>query len=133
MQADRDAGTLDLSGVWNGVYSYALAAIDTAPVSFVATIAEAGAAITGATEETLRGRVNRATLRGRRDGRAVAFVKRYDRAPFRPKIQYEGELNGDATEIRGGWRIFPFARGAFLMIRARPEEVAVARETVAQV
>ncbi|MGD0722286.1 MAG: hypothetical protein ABR970_14705 [Roseiarcus sp.] len=87
----------------------------------------------GATEETSRGGAAPAPRRGRRTGRAVAFVKRYDGWPHRHDIHYTGELNGDATEIRGRWRIVPLPSGAFLMIRAQPAARAAERETVAQV
>jgi len=132
MSGDHGAPSLDVSGVWNGVYSYAVASIAAAPVPFLATLAETGSAIVGATEETMRGGAAPAALRGRRSGRAVAFVKRYDGRPHRHEIHYEGELNGDATEIRGRWRIVPFPSGTFLMIRARPVASAAEREAVAQ-
>jgi hypothetical protein len=133
MPANHDATRLDVSGVWNGVYSYAVASIAATPVAFVASLAESDSGIVGVTVETMRGGPAPATLCGRRAGRAVAFVKRYDRRPHCREIHYEGELSGDGTEIRGRWRIVPFPSGTFLMIRARPVASAAQREAVAQI
>jgi hypothetical protein len=57
-------------------------------------------------------------LSGQRAGNAVSFVKSYDPPGFGySSVSYEGELNGDGTEIAGHWSI-PRAglSGEFLMI-----------------
>jgi hypothetical protein len=69
----------DLTGVWNGLYSYS----DGRSVAFVATLIEHGRALSGATYEPCDngrapGGTLHATLAGSRVGAAVAFRKTYD-------------------------------------------------------
>jgi hypothetical protein len=122
----------NLTGVWSGRYFYPR---ELAPVSFVATLIETAASLTGMTHEPAdpaTGTVRYATLQGQRDGNAVSFVKTYDnaRSDVLP-IDYSGVLNGDATEIAGTWRIRGNWSGKFLMIR-EPGKVAAAARKVAE-
>ncbi|QKC83782.1 hypothetical protein EB232_21225 [Mesorhizobium sp. NZP2077] len=48
-------------------------------------------------------------------------------------IEYDGVLNGDATEIEGAWRITGYWSGTFLMIRSAGKAVSVFRKAVEQV
>ena len=48
----------------------------------------------------------------------MSFVKRYEPPGYGFDIvQYDGMMNGEATEIDGRWRL-PGASGSFLMIRS---------------
>src|SRR5262249_28589383 len=122
----------NLTGIWHGLYSY----LDGRPsVSFVATLIEAGTTVSGTTHEPSDGPGEGnitlyATLQGRRQGAAVAFIKTYDRAGRRhvSAIAYQGTLSGDGTEIEGGWLIRGDSRGKFLMIRSAGKQEAVRRK-----
>jgi hypothetical protein len=124
------ADALNLSGVWQGLYSYRS---KRDPVPFVATLTEMDSWLTGATEETgvvgeARGRTITATLQGRRDGHSVTWLKLYD-GSFRlyDAVNYAGEVNRDGTEIEGRWSIPGNASGRFLMIRSSGIAAAVGR------
>jgi hypothetical protein len=99
---------VNLSGQWQGFYSYPSRQ---RPVSFSATLTEAGSWLTGMTTETgtegkARGRVLGATLQGRRTARSVTFLKLYaDGFPAYDGVHYEGEVRADGTEIEGRWSI----------------------------
>ncbi len=122
------ANAKDLTGVWNGLYSYA----DGRSVTFVATVIEHGSALTGSTHEPcvfsrVRGGTLYATLMGSRHGSAVAFRKTYDGAVRGYcVVDYAGTLNADATEIEGRWTIPGVWSGTFLMIL--PDRAAAGAE-----
>jgi hypothetical protein len=109
----------DLTGVWNGLYSYASGR----SVTFVATLLEHGSALTGSTHEPcvdlpVRGGTLYASLAGSRQGSAVAFRKTYDAdLPGFHVVDYAGTLNTEATEIEGRWTIGGIWSGKFMMIR----------------
>jgi hypothetical protein len=129
------ADGLDLSGVWDGVYSYPR---DSRTVPFVAHLSEQQATLSGTTEETgthgaAQGIKLGATLQGRRDARAVTFLKLYDgRHEGYDSVQYEGRLNADSSEIAGRWRIPGGWSGSFLMIRKAGAKAAAAKATAAK-
>jgi hypothetical protein len=111
----------NLTGVWQGLYSYPYGQ----SVSFVATLIDSGGSFSGTIHEPciLRGGTIYATLSGTRQGSAVSFLKTYDKSagPGYGSVQYEGVLNGDATEIEGRWTIRVLLlgfSGKFLMIRS---------------
>jgi hypothetical protein len=114
-----DAQTQDLTGVWNGLYSYP----DGRSVTFVATLIESGRALTGSTHEPCVGGdcpagTLLASLMGSRNGSAVSFRKTYEAAgPRFGTVNYEGQLNAEATEIEGRWSIPGVWSGKFMMIR----------------
>ncbi len=122
-------GERNLTGVWNGLYSYP----DGRSTSFVATLIEAGGSLSGTTHEpsaldppaTLF-----ASLVGSRSDAAVHFIKTYDRPdPYHASpIVYEGALNGDGTEIEGRWTIVKIWSGKFLMIRSPGLEAKAERK-----
>ncbi len=69
-----------LTGVWNGLYSYP-ALFE--PVSFVATLIDAGASLSGTTHESCEvapgdTQTLYAMLSGARAGQNVTFTKEYD-------------------------------------------------------
>jgi hypothetical protein len=116
-------GPENLTGVWQGLYTYPAGA----SVSFVATLIESGQTLSGAIHEPRthgagRGETIYATLLGSRSGSgsAISFVKTYDRAagPGYGRVDYEGTLNGDRTEIEGRWKAPGAGSGKFLMIRS---------------
>jgi hypothetical protein len=120
----------NLTGVWHGLYSYP---VGRAPVSFVATLIEAGSTVSGTTHEPcdVGGRPNEtlyATLLGRRQDSAVVFVKTYDGGnPHYGRVAYEGTLSADGTEIEGRWIVPGSWSGKFLMIRSPGKEESVSR------
>jgi len=117
----RDAASAqNLTGVWDGTYSYGSG---TPSVAFVATLIESGTTLTGTTHEpcTIGGssdEIMLATLLGVRQGQAV---------------HYEGTLNADVTEIEGRWSIPGDGSGAFLMIRPAGASQTIARKSTAKV
>lgn len=128
-----DAQTQDLTGVWNGLYSYP----DGRSVTFVATLIESGSTLTGSTHEPCVGRdcpggTLFASLTGSRQAGAVTFRKTYEAAsPRFGTVNYAGTLNTDATEIEGRWTIPGVWSGKFMMIRPLREETR-AKQTVSQ-
>jgi hypothetical protein len=123
-----DAQTQNLTGVWNGLYSYP----DGRSVTFVATLIDSGSALSGSTHEPCVGgdcpaATLFATLMGNRQGSAVSFRKTYEAASARyGTVNYDGTLNADATEIEGRWTIPGVWSGKFLMIR--PQRAATQAE-----
>jgi hypothetical protein len=124
-----NAGDLNLSEVWNGLYSYPHTR---PPVHFLAELSELDGWLAGVIEERSdagddAGSMIGATLQGRRTARSVMFLKTYDRmSRFSDAVQYQGELNGDATEIEGRWTTAGWS-GTFLMIRSGAGEEAITR------
>jgi hypothetical protein len=130
------AGPKNLTGVWNGLYSYSSGL----SVSFVATLIDSGSALSGATHEpnvlgTGPGSTLTALLSGGRNDSAITFVKTYDEAGtgYYYPVSYEGVLNGEATEIEGRWRIGDGTTGKFMMIRSEGKAVAAENKKRARV
>jgi len=119
MGEGAQAGAENLTGVWNGLYTYPHGG----SVSFVATLIDSGGSFSGTVHEPciFRGNTIYAMLAGSRQGSAVSFLKTYEKsagASYSAPVQYEGALNGDATEIEGRWTIRGVGlSGKFLMIR----------------
>jgi hypothetical protein len=115
----------DLSGVWNGLYTYGAGRNE----HFVAVLIEHGDIFTGTIHETPRlfgngGQLN-ANVEGTRAEVKVSFTKTYDgTGGWSHAVSYRGDLNAEATEIEGTWRIAA-TRGTFLMVRARSAEKSV--------
>lgn len=126
----------NLTGVWNGLYTYATGL----SVSFVATLIDGGGSgLFGATHEPdivggKPGHLLLAQLSGSRHASAIAFIKTYETADdgYFP-VDYDGTLNGDATEIEGRWRIGNQMSGKFLMIRAGGKTAAIENKKHARV
>ena len=87
----------DLTGIWQGLYSYPRGGEH---VSFTATMIEFGGALHGTTHEGGSGSIPGplgAGLSGRRLGRDVSFVKRYDaQDDARAPIASAGQLSAAA-------------------------------------
>jgi len=117
----KRSANASLSGEWSGVFSYDLDARNS--VHFSAKLTQDGARIVGTSEEIAelgeaRGAAISATLQGRRNGVRVSWLKLYDRMlKAYDEVAYEGQVNEDATEISGQWRIPGNWSGTFLMIR----------------
>ena len=110
---------LDLSGEWAGVYSYQGGL---PPVSFAASLRDAGGALLGSIEEesALEGRapqLRAAAIEGRRIGLATTWLKMYEDREVNHDVVYEGEVSPDGQEIGGRWAIVGSWSGSFLMVR----------------
>jgi hypothetical protein len=135
---NENSNRQNLTGVWNGLYTY----VSGRSVSFVATLIDGGGGgLFGSTHEpdvlgAGAGRMLLAQLSGSRHTSAVSFVKTYEDAGdgcYRP-VDYEGALNGDATEIEGRWQIKDHVlSGQFLMIRAGGKVMAAENRKHARV
>jgi hypothetical protein len=123
-------GAENLTGVWQGLYSYPHGQ----SVSFVATLIDSGASFSGTVHEPciLGNSPNKtlyAALDGTRQGSAVSFLKTYqDAGPNYGSVHYNGALNDDGTEIEGRWRIQGVWSGKFLMIRSAGKVAEVERK-----
>src|SRR5438477_9149963 len=120
-----------LTGVWDGTFIQP----GVGAVTFLATLIEAGGALSGSVTEPCmmpgcpRSEHN-ALLAGGRSGSAVSFVKRYEPPGYGyDTVHYEGSVNADATEIDGRWRVpgTPFS-GTFLMVRSSQPAESIAAE-----
>ena len=136
MTEERGVGERNLTGIWNGLYTYPHGQ----STSFVATLIETAGALSGTTHEpsTLGDgpeTTSFAMLAGSRRDSAVTFTKRYERPTLlkASPILYEGVLNGDGTEIEGRWTIREGWSGKFLMIRSAGQKTAVSRKAFERV
>jgi hypothetical protein len=136
MTEGRVAGERNLTGIWNGLYTYPHGE----STSFVATLIETAGSLTGTTHEPSAPgdgpeTTAFATLTGAFFDSTVTFTKRYDRPTGRKRspILYEGVLNGDGSEIEGRWTIPRSWSGKFLMIRSMGQEATVLREAFERV
>jgi hypothetical protein len=120
---------LDLSGDWDGIYSYT---VPLPPVSFTARLSEQQTSLGGAIEEERDRRKLVASIEGRRIGVAVTFLKRYEDRAIHHDVEYEGEVSPDGAEISGRWSIYGDWSGPFLMVRRPRKAVARLRRTGAQ-
>jgi hypothetical protein len=125
-----------LTGVWQGLYSYPGQG---EPVSFVATLIETGSFVCGTTHETCSvtdaSKQNlHAMISGVRHDASVTFTKSYDgTAGWKHKVEYDGALNSEASEVEGRWNIDGILAGRFMMIRNPGKEVAVERKVFERV
>jgi hypothetical protein len=125
-----------LTGVWHGLYSYPRYL---EPVYFVATLIHGGTMVSGSIQEAEVGRHGAplsyfAYVSGSKHENAVTFTKTYDGSGGRDHaVQYDGLINGDATEIEGTWSIQNDWGGRFLMIRSPGATETVARQAYAKV
>ena len=128
-----DDGRHDLSGTWQGLYSYRDAR---QPVAFVAVLIDAAGSLGGTTHERRRedeaaGGYLYATLSGLHAASTVTFVKTYDgTGGWEHSVIYEGTINEDGTEITGLWQVQDAWTGPFLMMRANNKEDSVVRRAL---
>jgi hypothetical protein len=123
------AGEQNLTGIWNGLYTYPSGR----STLFVATLIDSGGALSGTTHESgVLGGTLYASLAGSRNGSAVGFTKTYEKPNLlhRKPILYDGTLNGDATEIEGRWTIQKVWSGKFMMVRSGGQAAQVERKAV---
>lgn len=131
MTGQTQASGQNLTGIWHGLYSYPS---NRKPVSFVATLIETASAVSGTTHEptTFGGDPNDilyATLMGSRHNSTVVFVKIYEtKNPRYHRVDYEGTLSSDGTEIDGRWVITGVWSGKFLMVRSAGSVESTARK-----
>jgi hypothetical protein len=114
-------GDRDLTGIWNGLYTYQ----DGRSTAFVATLIDGGGTLSGTTHEPSAtgdglAAMLYANLVGSHRDHSVTFTKTYDRPDrqHRSPILYEGTLSADGSEIEGRWTITRVWSGKFMMIRA---------------
>jgi hypothetical protein len=124
-------GAENLTGVWQGLYTYPVSG---ASVSFVATLIESGRVLSGSIHEPRDygvpvGETLYATLLGSRSDSAISFTKTYQGAGRGcDRVEYEGSLSGDRTEIEGVWTIPGVGSGKFLMIRSAGKAAKIAQK-----
>lgn len=103
---------------------------------FTAVIFEGSGLIAGTIHEAMKlpygqSQQANAALEGTVDGSRVHFVKTYDGTGGQHHaVTYDGQLNGDRSEIEGQWHIrSPYGAGSgrFLMIRARRATTAATK------
>jgi len=128
-----DADAVNLTGVWQGLYTYPRI---NKSVAFVATLIETPGTLTGSTREPCvfrdgAGGTLFATLLGGRAGRRVTFRKTYEAAGRNyDLVDYEGTLSADGIEIEGRWVIRRVWSGTFLMVRETGKAAARSRKVV---
>jgi hypothetical protein len=128
------ADNLDLTGMWDGVYSYP-AVPDAGPTTpFLADITESGGQISGTIIEPheFRHGTAHATIIGHRVGTMVDFSKTYHGAgeEYDEPVSYTGQLSDDGTLITGHWMMQEWS-GPFEMVRqAQVEALAETRESI---
>lgn len=122
-----------LTGVWEGSFDFPHSL---PPTPFQAVLLELGETLTGSVWEIgeagpENGQRLNAFIDGRREGRRVAFIKRYDGTAGRTHaVAYRGELTPDGEAIEGRWVIPGVWTGRFVMRRAKGTAAAVGREAV---
>jgi hypothetical protein len=123
--------TDNLTGVWDGTFVQPQVGM----VTFLATLIESGDVLGGNVTEPciLPGcplKTHNASIAGHRSGSVVSFVKSYE-PPGNGygTVSYEGQVNAEATEIDGRWRLpgTPLS-GTFLMVRSGKPAQAVVTE-----
>ena len=116
---------MDLSGHWEGIFSYPRAL---PPTPFTVTIREHGNLLSGETTEPGQGGDTLfGLIEGHRAGASVSFVKTYDDHHAKP-IHYAGTLNEESTEITGEWRIPGNWSGTFIMVREARQQAKIERK-----
>jgi hypothetical protein len=122
------AEAVDLSGKWDGTYTYLAAAAAGPRTPFLADIADISGRISGTIIEpnAFRPETARATLEGARSGSRVDFLKIYHGAgeEYDEPIAYAGILSDDGNIITGGWIMADWS-GTFEMVRQIETRVAV--------
>ena len=124
----------NLTGTWDGVYSYPAVA-DAGPTTpFLADISDVGGQISGTIIEPheFHGNTAHALIIGYRAGTVVDFSKTYHGAgaAYDEPVAYIGQLSDDGTLITGHWMLQEWS-GQFEMVRqVRVETLVEARETV---
>ncbi len=128
------AKSTDLSGRWDGTFSYPDVP-EAGPVTpFLATLADSGGVLSGSIIEPheFASGTAHSTLVGQRIGRSVHFSKTYHGAgdEYRETVLYFGSLCDEGEVITGEWRIDHW-RGPFEMVRELGGPAAV-EETAAE-
>jgi hypothetical protein len=113
------ADALNMTGLWEGTFSYPAYQGPTTP--FVARITEEGGALSGTImEPNMIGRSSdelEAILLGTRNGRSVDFTKTYDGASDAAHaVDYVGQLSDSGELVTGVWSLAEFD-GNFQMRR----------------
>ena len=119
------ADPLDLSGKWDGVFTYPETAGPTTP--FLAEISEEAGVLFGTTIEPglYKSTSVKALILGHRSERSVDFTKTYAgrKAGYENPVDYVGQLSKDGLRITGVWSLLDW-NGTFEMTREVGAEVA---------
>ncbi|MEM6267617.1 MAG: hypothetical protein AAF707_08835 [Pseudomonadota bacterium] len=125
---------LDLSGKWDGVFTYPHSLAPTTP--FVAEITEQAGSFEGSTIEPdlHKSTPARARIVGHRSGRSIDFTKTYLRneAGYENPVDYVGQLSQDGLSITGVWSLLDW-NGEFEMTREAGLEVEQEERTSVEV
>ncbi len=109
---------LNLSGTWDGVFSYPDNALPTTP--FLAQISDHAGLLSGTTvEPSIHDDMSeQAVLAGHRAGRTVDFTKIYDQRGegYDSPVDYVGQLSAEGDVITGSWTMQEWS-GTFEMVR----------------
>ncbi|KEO89024.1 hypothetical protein EH31_13335 [Erythrobacter longus] len=119
--------TLDLTGTWDGTFSYK--EVRGGPKTpFLATINETSGLFSGTVTEPHRigSRTMQAIIHGSRQGHRVSFSKDYEAVDhsYQSTVQYRGTMSGDGQVISGVWNIGSWS-GVFEMTRSQGAVEAV--------
>ncbi|CAN5321626.1 hypothetical protein BH11PSE2_BH11PSE2_01060 [soil metagenome] len=131
MAGEATTGNLNLTGVWQGLYTYPWGDEE----GFVATLIHTGGTISGSTHEKdglgmATSPVLYALVEGHCEAEMVTFRKTYDgTGGWTHSVFYDGALSSDGAEIEGRWHIPGDSDGRFLMIRQTGRDEAVTRKT----
>lgn len=125
----------NLTGFWVGRYGYDGGTGD--PVQFLVVLDETGGTLSGTISEPnsigLSSRELHAFLSGHRAGQDVSFAKTYDGASDAAhRVDYQGSLNSEGTEIVGRWTIAPVG-GDFSMRREIIDEQEVQEDVALEI
>lgn len=108
-------GTADLSGPWYGSYR----GVGVASNRFVALLQDRHGALSGSISEPDDlgvAAIRHATVRGRREGAAVSFIKQYDGSVLAHSVVYLGIVDESGLMLKGTWSFAAYS-GTFVMRR----------------
>ena len=124
-------GNLNLTGQWDGVFSYPDVPEAGPTTPFLATLTESAGVLQGGVIEPheFGQGTAQSTILGQRIGRSVHWSKTYHGAgdEYCEVVLYFGSLNEDGDTITGEWSIDHW-RGPFEMTRESEAENEVSRE-----
>jgi hypothetical protein len=117
----------NVTGVWYGRWTSPTPRVR--PNSFIATLVEAHARISGSiSERDLAGPgIIGADVGGARAGGRLEFIKQYNGGRLSHAVHYAGTINAAGTEVSGSWRLGTYS-GGFAMTREIFDDLDVDEE-----
>lgn len=129
-------GGQNLTGKWDGVFSYPDVPEAGPTTPFLASLSDTGGVIKGEIIEPneYHSGTAHSTVLGQRIGNSVHWAKTYHGGgeEYRETVLYFGSVSQDGDTITGEWSIDHW-RGPFEMTRDDTADVRFKRETVAEV